>query len=137
LKIDKMVANFDNQFECIKARGIANRIALHKQKQMDQAKIAKKAEKKANEIARAEYIKRRSMGKTQKSYDFYLTTQNPNYEFETLQKSKVVKQAEEALFSEESDSEEEEDSTVVFVAEEPKAEPKAEEVVEEKEWELL
>ena len=57
-----------------------------------------------------------------------------------LKKSKVVKQAEEALFSEEEESEaEEEDSHVVFVSEQ--AEPKVE-VVEAKgeaeaEWELL
>jgi len=132
-----MVASFDNQHECIKARGIANRIALHKQKTLDQAKIAKRTAKKANEIARAEYIKRRSMGKTQKPYDMYLGMANPNHEFETLKKSKVVAQAEEALLSEESDSEEEEDSTVVFVTEAKAVEPKVEEVAEEKEWELL
>jgi hypothetical protein len=136
-----MVANFDNQFECVKARGIQNRIALHKQKCLDQAKITKRAEKKNNEIARAEYIKRRSLGKTQKSYDSYLTMANPNHEFETLKKSKVVKQAEEALdesFEAEcSDSEEE--SHVVFVKEEASktAEPKVEQKTEEAEWELL
>lgn len=132
-----MVATFDNQFECLKARGIANRIALHKQKQMDQAKIAKRAAKKANEIARAEYIKRRSLGKTAKAYDTYLTMANPNHEFETLKKAKVVKQAEDSLLDSEVESEsEDEDSTVVFVTEsEPKVEQKVEEEVEE--WELL
>lgn len=135
-----MVAHFDNQFETLKARGIANRIALHKQKNLDQAKIAKRAEKKANEIARAEYIKRRSLGRVQKSYDYYMGAANPNHEFDVLKKSKVVKQAEDALFSEEEESEaEEEDSHVVFVSEqaEPKVEVAEAKVEAEAEWELL
>ena len=50
--------------------------------------------------------------------------QDPNQEFEALQKSQVVKQAEEAVLSEVSDTVDEEDGTIVFAAEGDEREPK-------------